>query len=246
MSAEHKPYVSSEASTGREGETDEPTRLPEPPTNFEAPEQGASSFVPDGTYAPTVRMVPATPVGIRQIGGSGEMIPREGGADPRPAPGEEGGGPMRLSYRHRAIMDLMLSQPGMKLGAIATALGYTQSWVSTVVNNDLFRMELAHRRASFEHEQHARITSRLLNVANTGVGIMEDMLTNGSPEEITPNVVNTFTELALKSLGYIGKSGPTINVNAPTQVNNLRVAKDDLLEAQAIINRLHGVLPAAA
>lgn len=245
MSEDRKAYMGSESSTGQAGEIDDPARQPEPPPISTAPLPGAASFVEsqlqaEATEAATAFPRPAFAPGT--LAGNGELLPRPEAVAPRPAPGESGGGPCKLSHRHRAIMDFMLANPGMQLGTIADALGYTRSWVSQVIHNDLFRMELAQRRATFEHEQHAKLTQRLLQVADSGLEHMQGMLKRSDPDELTPAVVNTFTELAMKSLGYIGKQGSTVNVNAPMQVNKTMVVqKDDLIEAQAIINKLHGV-----
>ena len=53
----------------------------------------------------------------------------------------------RVKYTHDAMIDLIVAQPGVKQGEIAKYFGYTQAWVSRIMNSDAFLARLAQRKA---------------------------------------------------------------------------------------------------
>ena len=52
----------------------------------------------------------------------------------------------KLSFKHEGLMNSLLANPHWSYAEHAAALGYTQSWVSQIVNSDMFQKEL-HERA---------------------------------------------------------------------------------------------------
>jgi len=51
-----------------------------------------------------------------------------------------------INYAHDQMIDLILANPGITQNAIAAAVGYSASWVSTVMVTDAFQARLADRR----------------------------------------------------------------------------------------------------
>lgn len=51
----------------------------------------------------------------------------------------------KLNYSHRGMIDLIVANPGISQNQIAAAIGYSASWVSTVMSSDAFQMALAER-----------------------------------------------------------------------------------------------------
>lgn len=50
----------------------------------------------------------------------------------------------KLNHRHEAMINWLIANPHRGLGEMARDLGYSQAWVSTVVNSDMF--QAAYRR----------------------------------------------------------------------------------------------------
>lgn len=55
-------------------------------------------------------------------------------------------GPKRLRYTHEDCIDFMIANPEVSQGALALRYGYSQGWMSLVINSDAFRARLAARR----------------------------------------------------------------------------------------------------
>lgn len=53
---------------------------------------------------------------------------------------------VRVNYSHDAMIDLIISTPGITHNALAAHFGYTPAWVSRVVNSDAFQARLAERK----------------------------------------------------------------------------------------------------
>lgn len=52
----------------------------------------------------------------------------------------------RVHFSHDAMIDLIVAQPMISQGEIAKTFGYTESWVSRVINSDSFQARLAIRK----------------------------------------------------------------------------------------------------
>lgn len=52
----------------------------------------------------------------------------------------------RVKYSHDAMIDLIIANPSLSQGQIASHFGYTQAWISRVFNSDAFQARLAVRK----------------------------------------------------------------------------------------------------
>ena len=52
----------------------------------------------------------------------------------------------RVKYTHDALIDMIIANPAVSQGQLATAFGYTQGWLSRVMNSDAFQARLAARK----------------------------------------------------------------------------------------------------
>lgn len=59
----------------------------------------------------------------------------------------------RVKYTHDAMIDLIIAQPAISQGELAKHFGYTQSWVSRIMNSDAFLARLAQRKADIVDPQ---------------------------------------------------------------------------------------------
>lgn len=52
----------------------------------------------------------------------------------------------KINYSHDAMVDLIVSNPGISQNAIAATFGYSVSWISQIIATDAFQSRLAERR----------------------------------------------------------------------------------------------------
>lgn len=142
----------------------------------------------------------------------------------------------KVSHTHHAIMDYMIANPTKKMSEIAAAFHYTPAWLSTLVHSDVFQRELSKRRAAWQNVHDARLSGRILKVAELALDRMVDALEPGEGEQpVSASTANEIGKTALSALGFIGQkkdSGAQVAV-----VNNIQISADDLRMAQAIMQR---------
>lgn len=56
---------------------------------------------------------------------------------------------LSINHRHEAMADWLLANPTRKLGELAQHMGYSPSWVSTVMNSDMWKEYWAQRRKDY-------------------------------------------------------------------------------------------------
>lgn len=54
--------------------------------------------------------------------------------------------PLRLSYTHDAMIDLLIAEPMISQNEVAARFGYTPAWVSRIIRADSFQERLAARK----------------------------------------------------------------------------------------------------
>ena len=134
---------------------------------------------------------------------------------------------------HEAIVDFMLQNPHLNQGDCARHLNKTESWLSTLINTDLFREYKARRFGDHHDRVSHSVIERVSGLAGLSLEVLHERIT-AEREKIPLGIVKDSAELMLKSLGYGPKpvattQSPIINLNlyaAPPKV--LAEARDDL------------------
>lgn len=114
----------------------------------------------------------------------------------------------RVKYTHDAFIDLIIRNPVISQLEIAKEFGYTQPWVSRVMNSDAFLARLAARKADIVDPSIVQTLEEKFRVlASVSLDIVIDKL---------EKVKNTDTalkalELSSKALGY-GARQQNLNV----------------------------------
>ena len=84
----------------------------------------------------------------------------------------------RVKYSHDAMIDLMIEQPFLSQGEIAATFGYTQAWVSRIVNSDAFQARLAVRKEDLiDPTIVASIEEKMRAVASKSLDVVLEKLT---------------------------------------------------------------------
>ena len=112
----------------------------------------------------------------------------------------------KLSWWHEAIIDWMLLHPEGRLGDCAREFRCTQSWLSIIVNSDVFQMRLAARRAELASEVGATVRDRLGGIAGQSLEAIAERLET-EKAKIPIGELRETADMALSALGYGSKRG---------------------------------------
>lgn len=106
----------------------------------------------------------------------------------------------RVRYSHDAMIDLLIANPATSQGELAKHFGYTQAWVSRIMNSDAFLARLAQRKSDLVDPSIAlTIDEKLRAVAAKSLDIVLEKLS--SPVATFEQAMEGAT-LASKALGY--------------------------------------------
>lgn len=134
-----------------------------------------------------------------------------------------------MGRKQLEILDFFLTNPLCSLKEASEALGYTQSWLSIVVNSDAYKAEFERRRALSDHMIANDITARMRATAQIGLARTEQLLA------VEPNLekVSEATDKLLKSLGYTPQPSKQVATVKTTEM--LRIPKPALDAARELI-----------
>lgn len=114
----------------------------------------------------------------------------------------------RVHYNHDAMIDLMISNPAVSQGELAKHFGYTQAWVSRVVNSDAFLARLAERKKDLVDPAIAfSLDEKFRSLADTALDVVMEKLTLTR----NPDTALKALDLASKAMGY-GARQQNLNV----------------------------------
>lgn len=105
----------------------------------------------------------------------------------------------RVRYTHDAMIDLIIADPGISQGAIAKHFGYTQAWVSRVMNSDAFNARLAERKGELiDPTIVMSMEERLRTLASKSMDVVMEKLITAPSAELGLKAL----EISTKALGY--------------------------------------------
>ena len=78
-----------------------------------------------------------------------------------------------VRYTHDGMIDLIIAAPMISQGDIARHFGYSEPWVSIVINSDAFQARLAQRKGELiDPRLVASIEERLMAIAQTAADVV--------------------------------------------------------------------------
>ena len=114
----------------------------------------------------------------------------------------------RVKYTHDALIDMIIANPAVSQGQLATAFGYTQGWLSRVMNSDAFQARLAARKMEVVDPQLVlSIDEKLRALASKSLDVVLDKLSVTQ----NPDTALKALEVTSKALGY-GARQQNLNV----------------------------------
>lgn len=114
----------------------------------------------------------------------------------------------RVKYTHDAMIDLIISNPMISQGQLASHFGYTQAWVSRIMNSDAFQARLALRKEDIvDPSLVLSIEEKLKALADKSLDVVMEKLTLTGSADLGLKAL----ELTTKALGY-GARQQNLNV----------------------------------
>jgi len=147
-----------------------------------------------------------------------------------------------ISYTHEAIMAYMIAFPHHGLREIGSYFGYSQTWLSQLINSDLFRAKLKERQDEHFSKLSATIVEKIEAAAHVGIEKLGNMLEKSED----PKFVKDATSDLLAKMGFgAPRSSAGVSINAPGA--QMVISTTDLAEARALMQAKGQVLqlPAA-
>lgn len=150
--------------------------------------------------------------------------------------------PKRFNWWYSAIIDWMVANPGRKLGECARHFDKSQAWLSTVINSDMFKAQLAARKESFQQVHDFGLIEKQTEVANLGFDILIDAMKK-KRDAIPIDTLVKISDTAMQRLGYGVKPPagiPSVQVNlgmnqqvhAPVTAEALEAARNRVREVE--------------
>lgn len=114
----------------------------------------------------------------------------------------------RVKYSHDAMIDILIESPSISQGELAARFGYTQAWVSRVMNSDAFLARLADRKGDIVDPSIVlSLDEKFRALANQSLDVIMDKLAVTK----NPDTALKALELSSKALGY-GARQQNLNV----------------------------------
>lgn len=137
----------------------------------------------------------------------------------------------RPNYTHQAMIDFMLSNPGVSQNAIAHHFGYTPAWISTMMASDAFQAMYAERREQMvDPAVQATIEANLKGAMHRSMDILNAKL-NKPINEIPDNLVLRTLDVTSRALGYGAKETKVaVQVNLEQHLDTMSERLTTLLQ----------------
>lgn len=143
----------------------------------------------------------------------------------------------KLSNWHESLSDWLIANPGRKLSEAAAAFNVTPSWISSVLNSDLFKEY--HKKRHDEHAERVSVETqdRLRAVTDLSLEAIAKRIED-SETAIPMQELRETAAMALKASGYgMPKAAPNTIVQ-----NNFAVGKAELEESRKLMRAKAEVL----
>jgi hypothetical protein len=117
----------------------------------------------------------------------------------------------KVSYTHDGIIDAIIANPAISGGELAALFGYSQCWMSIMVNSDAFKNRLAERKAEIVDPRIvASVEERLEAVAKKSLEKILDRL-----DAVTPLKTSEIVSIAKLAIGdrNTRPAGPAFSQN---------------------------------
>jgi len=129
----------------------------------------------------------------------------------------------RVKIHHEQILTWLILNPDKTQGECAAHFGVTETWLSIIINSDVFQSRWRERRDFMAEHADKNIMGLMREAATKGLGKLIDKIdTSADPEFLL-----AATDKILNRMGYGPKSGgATVTVtNTATQTSSSQTAR---------------------
>ena len=120
----------------------------------------------------------------------------------------------KIKNKHKAILEMMVSNPEMTQRDIAKEFGMTEGWLSQIINSDIFQAQLEEMQEARFHRTLIPLESKLSALAHSALDELSDQMAAGAIK--SQEALKETAEMALDRLGYSPKgNGHAIPGNLP-------------------------------
>lgn len=124
----------------------------------------------------------------------------------------------KVRYTHDAIIDEILTNPAISQGELAKMFGFTQAWMSIMINSDAFQERMRERKCELvDPRLVATLEDRLNGVARSALDALLEKLEQHTNKTLP---MKTMELIATAKLGVGDRAN---RMQAPVQQNNLYV-----------------------
>lgn len=135
----------------------------------------------------------------------------------------------RISYTHDAMVDLIISHPGITQNDIAAHFGYTPAWVCHIIASDAFQAKLdARKDVLIDPQLRATIKEKFEALVQRSLAVLQEKL-NKPTSGISDQLAIRAAELGARSLG-LGREAVAPN---PPGHDRLTILADRLVILQS-------------
>ena len=107
----------------------------------------------------------------------------------------------KLSHRHQAIAEWLLANPDKNLATCASELGYTQAWLSTIVNSQMFKAFYAKLLGDYHDDRIVPLRDKLNGVAHRAADKLSEKIDGVESAEVLMDILNKSHQRLEPSLG---------------------------------------------
>lgn len=125
----------------------------------------------------------------------------------------------RWNWWYSSIADIMIRDPSVRMGDIATELGRAPNTISMIVNTDLFQEYLARRKEEWRKTHDFSIMAKMTEVAELALDSVAEQFKKKKDQIPLPIAVEAMTS-ALDRLGYGTKQQPAVSVQVNQDNSN--------------------------
>lgn len=150
-----------------------------------------------------------------------------------------------LSHRHREIADWLLANPQVKnLQELANYMRISRSWLSIVMQSDVFKEYFDRRRASHESDLREKITNKQLQVTLNALNKLDDIIAD---DEVDDRLIFDIATKTAQNLGFQPRARVSVTEERVQELSR-PVDAGTLAQARETIRRItrieHAQLPA--
>jgi hypothetical protein len=132
---------------------------------------------------------------------------------PVPAPRPE---IRKIRYTHDAVIDEIIAFPAISQGELSQKFGFTQSWMSIIINSDAFQERLAERKAQL-------VDPRLIASIEDRLGAVAQRSLDKIMEKLDGPGQNGIKMMELVAIAKLGVGDRNITKGVTVQNNSLYV-----------------------